>query len=589
MLDTDLEPPVINSSDDDGTPLADTANTQRFTVVAVVSVVLASLPYLWVLWDLWSGTINPLRAGPQNDPIYDVQARAIMHGHLWIPNGSISGEAFVSHGHQYTYFGIFPSLLRIPIFLFTHTLDGRLSALSILFAWLVTALFSALLLWRLRIVLRGDALLGWAEAVSYGVLLASILVGSVLVFLASTPNVYNEDEAWSVALACASLFALIGVVERPSWPRVAICGLFVLFTNLNRPTTGYAAVLGTLLIALWLGLGRLGPDKRLWAGPVALAGLVAMAVGCAIDLIKFRLLFGAPLLNQLVIKQYGLSKLNGGQIIGLRYLPSTLVAYVDPANFRFTSVFPYITLPPFPGTVAHTTLFTWAQTANVPLSMPLLFGLGTWGVVAAFSRHGVKEMAAIRILLVTSAATAAALMVYGWIYERFVSDFLPLLVLAAMIGLIDVWRRFDARSRATRRWVFAGVGALGLFGFWANMGFSITPVSNWTQTQLTSFVRVQRDLSDITGHPLSRYVVSGAPARCGIPANSPLRVLGYCNFPRQVPMGTLFIQGRCRALFISTQAVPAHPYVPSGFWMQVERAPNTPICRSLTNERRPSG
>jgi hypothetical protein len=586
MVLTNAETNQIHSSYDERVPSSTQANRQRFMVAAVVAIVAASIPYLWVLWDLWSGTISPLRVGPQNDPIYDVQARAIMQGHLWIPNGSISSEAFVFGGHQYTYFGIFPSLLRIPVFLFTHSLDGRLSAWSILGAWLATALFSALLLWRLRIVFRGNARLGWAEAASHGVLLASILVGSAFVFLASAPNVYNEDEAWSVALACASIFALVGVVEHPSWRRVTACGVVVLLTNLNRPTTGYAAVLATLLIALWLGLGRMGSDRRRWAYPVALAGVVPLAIGCAIDLIKFKLLFGAPLLDQLVVREYGLNKLNGGQIIGPRYLPSTLQAYVDPANFHFSSVFPYITLPALPYTpIAHTVLFTRAATANVPLSVPLLFVLGLWGVVMAFTRGGPKEMGALRILLVTSAATAGSVMVYGWIFERFVLDFMPLLILASMIGMVNIWHRLDTRPRAMRRWVFTAGAVLALFGFWANLGFAITPASNWSETQLTNYIRVQQDLSDITGHPLDHYVVVGTPIHCGVPTNSPWRAFGYCDYPRHVPMGTLFVKGPCNELFISTQNLPPHPYVPSGFWIRVERAPYTPICRSLLGSR----
>ena len=109
-----------------------------------LAIVVAGVPYVWVLWDLWMPSINPLQSGTPgalSRSAYDVQARAIMGGHFIVPNGSIGTEAFVHDGHQYTYFGIFPSLLRIPIFLFTHALDGRLTAVSMLGAWLVTALF----------------------------------------------------------------------------------------------------------------------------------------------------------------------------------------------------------------------------------------------------------------------------------------------------------------------------------------------------------------------------------------------------------------------------------------------------------------
>ncbi len=93
------------------------SSLRRFAGVSVAAIIAASIPYLWVLWDLWTGTINPLRVnGSDNNPIYDVQARAIMHGHLSLPDGKIGLLAFVHDSGQYTYFGIFPSLLRIPIF-----------------------------------------------------------------------------------------------------------------------------------------------------------------------------------------------------------------------------------------------------------------------------------------------------------------------------------------------------------------------------------------------------------------------------------------------------------------------------------------
>jgi hypothetical protein len=556
------------------------AGVGRFRTVCGAAIAAAAIPYLWVLWDLWTGTINPLRENRLVDiPIYDVQARAIMHGHLSLPNGSISYEAFIHDGHQYTYFGIFPSLLRIPFFLFTHSLDGRFTALSILGAWVVTAVFSCLLLWRLRVLLRGDAPLGWSEVASYGVFLAAILVGSVLVYLASVPNANSEDEVWSVALACASFFALVGVVERPSWGRATTCGILVLLTNLNRGTTGYAAVLATLLIALWFALGRAGPERRRWALPMALAALVPLAIGCAIDLAKFGMVFGVPFSDYLLYKEVGLVKLNGGQYFGLRYLPSTLQAYVDPANFRVSSVFPYITLPDVPRSpIAHTALFLRTPTTNVPLSMPLLFISGVWGVITAFAPGRSREFRALRILLVTSAATVGALMIYGAIDERFVADFMPLLVLASMIGMVDIWRRFDGRSRATGTWVSAIIGVLALFGICSNMGYAVTPEDNWTQTQLSNFINVQRTISDVTGHPLEHDVVGEPQTHCG---NREKYLVGDCDFPMQAPMGTLFIRGRCAELYIARQAVPAGVYYPDMVWLLVEQAPHTPICHAL--------
>ncbi len=299
---------------------------RRFQLVAVVAVVGASVPYLWVLWDLWTGSIDPLRSDESKiapgSVIYDVQARALIHGHLALPPNSIGDEAFIHHGRTYTYFGLFPSLIRMPILLVTHALDGRLAGLSLLAAWVVTALFVCLLLWRVRVVIRGDVPLGWAEAVSYGFVVFSVLAGSVLVSLASTPNAYVEDEAWGVALACGSFFALLGVVERPSWGRVTTCGVLVLLTNLNRGTSGYGCILATILLAVWFALARAGAERKRWAVPVLGAGLVAVVAGSAIDYAKFNIFFGYPVSQQLLYKVYGFAHINGGKHYSLHFLPS---------------------------------------------------------------------------------------------------------------------------------------------------------------------------------------------------------------------------------------------------------------------------
>ena len=53
----------------------------RFQAVCLAASALAAVPYVWVLCDMWNGTLNPLRLhGTDDNPIYDVQARALMQG-----------------------------------------------------------------------------------------------------------------------------------------------------------------------------------------------------------------------------------------------------------------------------------------------------------------------------------------------------------------------------------------------------------------------------------------------------------------------------------------------------------------------------
>ena len=75
---------------------------------------MTTIPYLWVLWGPWESP-SPLRNTPFEDNFYDLQARAMFHGHLWVANGSLGIEGFFHAGREYTYFGIFPSIMRMPI------------------------------------------------------------------------------------------------------------------------------------------------------------------------------------------------------------------------------------------------------------------------------------------------------------------------------------------------------------------------------------------------------------------------------------------------------------------------------------------
>ena len=87
---------------------------RRFTIAVIVGTAIILPALLWIMWDLWSGSLNVLRSVPY-DYFYDLQARAMFHGHLYLPNGKMGIEAFVHNGRDYTYFGIFPSLIRMPI------------------------------------------------------------------------------------------------------------------------------------------------------------------------------------------------------------------------------------------------------------------------------------------------------------------------------------------------------------------------------------------------------------------------------------------------------------------------------------------
>lgn len=116
-------------------PPTDTQDAQlngsrrRFVIAATAGTAVVLVPYLYILWDLLTGTVDPFRSvSPSN--FYDLQAQAIIHGHLSVPRGALGIEGFIHDGRTYTYFGLLPSLLRIPLLLVVPHTAGHLTAPS---------------------------------------------------------------------------------------------------------------------------------------------------------------------------------------------------------------------------------------------------------------------------------------------------------------------------------------------------------------------------------------------------------------------------------------------------------------------------
>jgi hypothetical protein len=538
---------------------------RRYALVTAGALAIVTLPYLWILWDLWTGSVDPLRSVSPSD-FYDLQGRAILSGHLYLPPGSIGIEAFVNGGHQYTYFGLFPSLLRLPVLAVTHSLDGRLTAISMLLAWSLTGLFGSLLLWRVRLTLRGSAVLGRTEAVACGVLVAAVN-GSVLFYIASSPQSSYEDLAWSVALTLGVVFALLGVAERPSPPRLALAGLLVVCAALDRSTTGYACILGTILLAVWLATGREGPERRRAAIPLAAIALVSLLLSALVAWSRLGSPFGLSLSDQVWTSvnahRRAFLAANGGSAFGLQFLPSTLLAYFQPLGLSVSAHFPFLAIPRSPAhAVGGAVLDQVLPTASVPASMPLLFLLACWGTVATFRPRHLGNVRALRILWVATAAATSGVLLYGaTIAERYLADFIPFLALASMVGLVDLWARLSLRTSSVRVASVAAVVVLGVFGVWVNIGGAVLPAALWTPTQARNYVSFQRSFG-------------GTPA-----------VERGASLPAFRPAGTLFVTGDCSGLYISNGFGVS--YIPGkalqhDSWTPVEQASGSTVVLDVT-------
>lgn len=178
---------------------------------------------------------------------YDAQARSLLDGRWDMPKSVLGIEAIPVHGKNYMYFGPFPAFLRIPIVIFTHSLDGRLTQLSMLVAFVVLVVCACKIHWRIRVLVRGAGSVGHAEWIGVALFTFVLAGGSSLVYLASQASVYEEAIIWGVALAIAAFAAMLDFILHPSVRSLIATSIFATGSILSRATVGIGPVVGLAL------------------------------------------------------------------------------------------------------------------------------------------------------------------------------------------------------------------------------------------------------------------------------------------------------------------------------------------------------
>jgi hypothetical protein len=515
-------------------------DVRRFSRSVGIASLVALVLYVSMLWGFG---VQPLRTAFRDaafSNFYDVQAHSMLGGDLHLPKGEIDIEAFVIDGKDYMYFPPGPSIARMPLLAFTDSYDGKLSAPSMLVAWCTATLLLTMLIWRVRRILRPDAPLSRAEAIGHGVFATSLSAGSVVLFLASMPFVYHEAYSWAIAMALGVAHCMLGFLQQPSTRTLVKAAAFTLGAVLCRTTAGWACAGGLVLIALWALVLRPEVVPRRWAGGLVVAALVPLSVGIAFNWAKFRHPYMFPLEDQVwtgVNEQRRLAlEANGGDLVSPRIFPATATAYLRPDGIRFTSIFPWISLPARPATnYLGSFLDQSYRTGSITSFMPLALLLAVWGCITTYRPRGLPGAATVRIPLLAMLAIPGAILFYGYIAYRYTSEVVPALALAGAVGYIDLARRLEARPRRGRRLAFAAMGVLAVYGLVANLavGFYTSRINN--PHELREYARIQEEISDRTP---------------GKPFDDLLHVSP--TLPREGEADHFQIVGECEALYVGT-------------------------------------
>ncbi len=510
----------------------------RVRFASILGVGLGALAYFLTLLHYSFDLLRGATAIRYAEQFFELQADALRAGRLWVPSNSLGIEGFVVDDRTYSYFGIFPALLRIPVQLVTHEYDGRLTLVSMAIGWIVYAAMTTRLFWLIRSRMGRPVNPNRTEVVLAILFLAASTGGTVLTFDAALPWVYHEVYVWSVASVMGALYWLLRVLSAPDRTSIGWLFGFAMIASMTRTPGGWAVCLATIAAALWLASGRLRPrDSRLWLRVLA-AGIVPLLVGIMINYLKFRHPYMFPLQNQ-VWTQLNAHRRevladNGGTLAGLQFFPSALVNYFRLDGIRFVDYFPWVTLPAEAADGYGAVLDQSSRTGSVPSFMPLLFVLALASIPVLFRRGAPEGLRTIRLIWFGALLMTGAVMAYGYIAYRYTSEFVPGLVVGAAVTTVALGGWLSSRSRGRSVVVVGAFAGLTVFSLTAQMvvGYTIA-ATTYKGPALESYLSHQVAISG------SRATFKNLVTQSG-------------GLPLGGSADDLWIRGDCDALYFNT-------------------------------------
>ncbi|HMF03676.1 MAG TPA: hypothetical protein VKH17_02595 [Acidimicrobiia bacterium] len=568
----------------------DAAARRRFVRACVVGGAVAAVGFVWMLA---IGRLDLLHSGVLSG-LYDAQAHRLLAGHWDVPLDKLTFEAFLVHGKTYMYFGPWPAVLRLPIAALTDRFDGELTQLSMIAAFVVLLVATSRLLWRARRLLRpGRPVTRW-ELGGVAVFVLVVGAGSVVMFLASRPVVYHEVELWGAALSLAAYDAILGFIERANRRALAWAAVLSGLALLTRGSVGIGPViaLGLVLVGRllatgaarlrrpnlarplrWLGLGD-SSSNRGYLLPLALVIAVPLVLYMYVNYAKFGHPWNLPITRQYAtftdpIRQ-SVYEHNGGKLFSPKFVPTNLVAILRPDALGLDRLFPFVTFPSRATLVGGIQFAARDPSSSIPASMPFLFVLSLIGVWTVFRprRSAEPGPANLRVPVIGAAAGGIGAITIPFINQRYISDFVPLLVLLGIAGLYTLFRAVDrgVKTKVVTVGVTVVLVALAATSLWVNFALALVYQREYspfpTEAERAAFVRFQYDFADSLAGGTSTNVRVGR------------------RLPDPLPEGTVFVLGNCDAVYWSDGST----------WHPIERtraAGRYPL--EVTFRDRPSG
>jgi hypothetical protein len=312
---------------------------QRFVLsshfVWIVSVLFGLYIFGWSSRWTFDATLMP-----NYEPwhFYTSQADSMLNGHFWVPDTALGFECFIINERCVGYFGIFPSILRMPLVLIFGGFIPEFNSIFISLAAVLVLWSSLDLCLRILHKQHSDS----PRLNAWFIIMVAIVLGpgSNLMF-AFDPYMYQEAIMWSLAgFLLAVNFFWRWTHERRPWQ---ITGMILACAASagSRPTTVMTGLLLTIGVLVLLRKNRselLRNSFKLVLLALlpffAVFGVLTLKMGSpSLDFSKYR---SMPVLQHVADK-------NGGSLAySPRYIPTTVLSYFRPDSLNIGSEWPWI-------------------------------------------------------------------------------------------------------------------------------------------------------------------------------------------------------------------------------------------------------
>jgi hypothetical protein len=413
--------------------------------------------------------------------LFTGQLVSLLHGRLDVAPAYLAGEDWLRDGKSYAYFGLTPSLLRIPLLLSHWAMTHSVTAVYLTVA-LSVAMWASLDLCR-RVLQRvsGDSLQRWHVAM-FVAIAAQLSIGSVLLAV-TTPNFYDESIAWGTAFISLALLATWRWFEskRNGWLWLAVVWL-VLGAGSRPSAAGTALGIGFLIVLIGLFGHR---SRRVVTAGLCMA-VLPLTYMYGVLWLKFRSFtldesrqlgwkWNPALWNQL-------QAVHPPEISSPDYLLTNLVQYLRPdsvhfgggsdlIDYRVPAHAPVIWMYPLHPGAEATFDGIGSITARMPLAFLLTFATVVWlarrvllgrRVLSSSAPGSLDTWAMVGVLISAGMAIGPTLLLWAMV-DRYLGDFYPLMAAGTAFSLFWV-TRYLQKASATR-WVVLSLWAL--FVLWS--------------------------------------------------------------------------------------------------------------------------